>query len=180
MEYHSDRFTDASLVVYKAEKLVALLPANREEDTLFSHQGLTYGGLVVSPKLKLKDYITLFKELLQHLASQRIKSLHIKELPDFYATLPADELGYIAQLSQAKITRVDTASVIDYGNKLPIQSNRLEGVKKAHRQGLVIKEEEIFKGFWQEILVPNLTSRHGASPTHTQEEKSYKLLFQKT
>ena len=173
MEYHSDRFTDASLFVYKAEKLVAVLPANRVEDALYSHQGLTYGGLVVSPKLKLKDYITLFQELLQHLESQGIKSLHIKELPDFYATQPSEELGYLAQLTQAKTTRVDTASVIDYSNKLPIQSNRLEGVKKAERQGLVIKEEETFEAFWQEILLPNLASRHDAAPTHTQEEITY-------
>ena len=170
MDYHSDRFTDASLLVYKAEKLVAVLPANRSEDTVYSHQGLTYGGLVVSPKLKLKDYITLFQELLQHLESQGIKSLHIKELPDFYATQPSEELGYLAQLTQAKTTRVDTASVIDYSNKLPIQSNRLEGVKKAEKQGLVIKEEETFEAFWQEILLPNLATRHDALPTHTQEE----------
>jgi len=170
MEYHSDRFTDASLLVYKTKKLVALLPANRLEDRVYSHQGLTYGGLVVSLKLKLKDYIILFQELLQYLTKQGVSSFHIKELPDFYAIQPSQELGYLAQLTQAKTTRVDSASVIDYTNKLPIQPNRLEGVKKAKRQGLVIREEETFEAFWQEILLPNLATRHDASPTHTQEE----------
>ena len=44
MDYHKDRFEDYSLMVFKDEKLVAVLPANRVEDKLFSHQGLTYGG----------------------------------------------------------------------------------------------------------------------------------------
>ena len=47
MEYHSDRFQDFSLLVFEGEKLMSVLPANRVGDTVFSHQGLTYGGLVL-------------------------------------------------------------------------------------------------------------------------------------
>ena len=46
MEYHVNRFTDYSLLIFYSDKLVALLPANRAEATIFSHQGLTYGGLI--------------------------------------------------------------------------------------------------------------------------------------
>lgn len=170
MEYHSDRFQDYSLLIHKAEKLVAVLPANRLGDTLYSHQGLTYGGLIVSPKLKLKDYILLFQELLQHLEKQGIQTLVLKEMPDFYATYPSQEIGYVAQLTRAVITRVDTAAVIDYAATNTIQSNRLEGLKKAQKQGLVLKEETRFDAFWQDILLPNLAARHDALPTHTLEE----------
>lgn len=172
MDYHSDRFEDYSLLVYKDSKLLAVLPANRKENVVYSHQGLTYGGLVISPKLKLKDYITLFKELLQFLDSQGMNTLELKELPSFYCTHPAEEIGYVAQLTQSKINRVDTAAVIDNRNKLSIQNNRLEGVKKAQKQGLVIKEASQFDSFWKEILLPNLAQRHGAFPTHTLEEIS--------
>ncbi len=172
MDYHKEHFEDFSLLVYKNEKLVAVLPANRRETIVYSHQGLTYGGLVVSSKLKLKDYIILFKELLQFLKSQGVTTLELKELPGFYCTLPAEEIGYVAQLAGAISTRVDTASVIDYHNKLSIQSNRLEGVKKAKKQGLILKEESSFTGFWDKILLPNLAQRHDASPTHTSEEIS--------
>ena len=44
MEYHADRFTDYSLLVYDGNKLLALLPANRSGDVLYSHAGLTYGS----------------------------------------------------------------------------------------------------------------------------------------
>ena len=39
MEYHSDRFTDYSLLVYKDDLLYAVLPANIVGDKLYSHQG---------------------------------------------------------------------------------------------------------------------------------------------
>lgn len=51
MEYHSDRFEDYSLLIFdEKENLKALFPANRIENDLFSHQGLTYGGLILDEK----------------------------------------------------------------------------------------------------------------------------------
>jgi hypothetical protein len=64
MEYHKDRFDDFSLMVFDKEKLVAILPANRVGDTVFSHQGLTYGGLIYSDKLKLAGVLNVFQTVL--------------------------------------------------------------------------------------------------------------------
>jgi hypothetical protein len=49
MEYHQHQFSDYSLMVFDNEVLHAVLPANRVGETVFSHQGLTYGGFVLSP-----------------------------------------------------------------------------------------------------------------------------------
>ena len=50
MDYHADRFADFSLMFYNDKhKLCALLPANIDDGTLYSHQGLTYGGLRQRP-----------------------------------------------------------------------------------------------------------------------------------
>ena len=46
MDYHSEKFSDYSLLIYKGEKLIALLPANLINDQLFSHSGLSYGGFI--------------------------------------------------------------------------------------------------------------------------------------
>ena len=43
MDYHADRFADASLMCRRDGCLYALLPANRDGDALYTHQGLTYG-----------------------------------------------------------------------------------------------------------------------------------------
>ena len=37
MDYHSDRFTDHSLMMYKDEELIAVLPANIKDRTVYSH-----------------------------------------------------------------------------------------------------------------------------------------------
>lgn len=170
MEYHSDRFQDASQLIFKEDQLLAVLPANQSQDLLYSHQGLTYGGLVLSRKAKLTEVIRMFQALLSTLESQGIKKLLLKQLPSFYASLPSEELEYLAFICKASIPRVDSASVIVGGNRIPIQSNRKEGVKKAKRQELSIEEATNFSSFWKDILEPNLAQRHGAAPTHSLEE----------
>ena len=67
MDYHSDRFQDYSLIVLDGEKWVAVLPANVVGNQVFSHQGLTYGGLVYTEKLKLASVIEIFKAVLSFL-----------------------------------------------------------------------------------------------------------------
>ena len=170
MEYHADRFIDDSLMIYKAEKLVALLPANLEGEAIYSHQGLTYGGLLILPSLKITDLLELFKELLRYLESVDIKTLYLKQIPSFYNNIPSEGLDYLLHLAHASSHRVDSASVIDYRSNVQIQSNRLEGVKKAQKQELVIEEEDELDDFWNIILIPNLQEQHNAEPTHTIEE----------
>lgn len=170
MDYHSDRFVDHSVMIYKNEKVVAVLPANSKGNQLYSHQGLTYGGLLLSRKLKTADTLELFKELLKYLESKEITILDIKQPPSFYTQLPSEEVEYLLHLTQAECYRVDSASVIDYRSNVQIQSNRLEGVKKAQKHDLLIKEEDYLEDFWDVILIPNLKEQHNAEPTHSIEE----------
>lgn len=170
MDYHNDRFTDASLFVYKKNQLIAVLPANIDANTLYSHKGLTYGGLLYSAKLKLNQVIGIYKCLLEYLKSIGISSLQIKELPNIYQSSPNDEFKYVAFLLEAKLLRRDALSVIDYGTSFKIASNRKEGVKKAEKQQLEIKEDLNFEGFWNEILIPNLNEKYQTNPVHSLAE----------
>ncbi len=170
MDYHSDRFEDLSLLVYKESSLVAVLPANKKENTVHSHQGLTYGGLVLGKKTKLNEIIFIFKSVLSFLNKDGIETLHLKLTPSIYHKVPSDEMEYLLFISEATLTRVDVSSVIENASKLKIQSNRMEGVKKAEKNALEIIEGTDFKSFWSEILEPNLEQRHGAKPVHSLEE----------
>ena len=170
MEYHRDRFEDYSLVVQKDQKMVALLPANRKGAEVHSHQGLTYGGLLLGKKLKFNETLLIFQAVLQYLHVEGIETLHIKLIPANYHKIPSDELEYLLFISEATLTRVDVSSVIEQAAKLKIQSNRLQGVKKADKQGLKIKEDASFKAFWAKILEPNLKEKHQTKPVHSVEE----------
>ncbi|HEA31362.1 MAG TPA: GNAT family N-acetyltransferase [Leeuwenhoekiella sp.] len=176
MEYHADRFTDYSLLIYKKDQLVAVIPAHAEGKKLFSHQGLTYGGFILSRKIKFSEVFEVFKQLLVFLENDGFEILEIKNIPSFYNTLPAEELDYLCFLLKAEISRVDIAAVIDMKNRLPIQKNRLEGVKKAEKQQLKIEETTDFSAFWNDILIPNLARSHDAAPVHSLGE--IKLLNQ--
>ena len=52
MDYHKDRFSDHSLMIYYNYKLLAVVPAHEQNQILYAHQGLTYGGVVWHKKVK--------------------------------------------------------------------------------------------------------------------------------
>lgn len=174
MEYHSDRFEDFSLLVFdEKNKLRAVLPANLYQNEVFSHQGLTYGGIVIDASLKLESFVSIYAELLHFLAHQHIEKLTFKLLPSVYFKQPSEELNYALFLSAAELIRRDTLAVIDLKHPIQIDSNRLEGVKRAEKTGVVIKKEADFSAFWNLVLLPNLKQKHQAKPVHTLEEIQY-------
>ena len=54
MDYHADRFADCSFLIMEKGRIAAALSANRKGDTLYSHQGLTYGGLLTTEGMTAK------------------------------------------------------------------------------------------------------------------------------
>ncbi|MFD2826625.1 GNAT family N-acetyltransferase [Leeuwenhoekiella polynyae] len=170
MEYHKDRFKDYSLLVFKGERVVAVLPANKVEDTIYSHQGLTYGGLILEAEIRLKEALEIFEAVLSFLSQSEIKNLEIKVLPQFYQELPGDELDYLLFLIKAKLVKVETAAVIEYRNRIPLNSSRKSAANQAQKAGLQIVQTIDFEPFWKQVLEPNLHARHSAKPTHSLEE----------
>jgi hypothetical protein len=170
MDYHKDRFEDFSLLIYKGERLYALLPANINDDVVYSHQGLTYGSFVLQDSAKLKSTFLAFKEVLKFLFEERIKKLDIRIIPSFYNSLPSDELEYILYKAEASLVKRDVILLIDYQNKLRFQKNRREGINKAKRKGLLVKVDGDYEKFWNEILIPNLKEKYNTSPVHSLDE----------
>ena len=170
MEYHSDRFYDYSLIVLHKEKWIAVLPANKVGNAVFSHQGLTYGGLVYKEQSKLTTIITAFRAVLLFLNENAIRKLHLKAIPSIYHNKPAEEIQYALFLAEAQLVRRDSLSVLDMSQKINFSKIRKRGVQKGISNGLLIKEENDFKSFWDEILIPNLEKKHDAKPVHSLEE----------
>jgi len=170
MEYHQDRFEDYSLIIEQENNWVAILPANRVGDEVFSHQGLTYGGLVFKEDLKLEKVIFVFKSLAKKLYEEEVNKLILKEIPVVYCDFFSDEIKYALFLTEAKLIKRDTLAVIDLSKEILIAKNRIEGVKKGLKNQLIVKEEDDLSLFWNTILIPNLMNKHNAKPVHTLEE----------
>ncbi|MBO3117649.1 GNAT family N-acetyltransferase [Winogradskyella sp. DF17] len=178
MDYHKDRFQDSSLMIYRDSKLVALLPANKENDILFSHQGLTYGGLVYKKFLKSSDAINIWCAILKFLHKNSCNTLFLKELPYVYLENSVNNsMSYILFKTEALCKRVDMHSIINL-EQYKLSNSRKEGVKRGKKAGLVVKESETLELFWNDILIPNLKSKHGVIPVHSLSEiKSLKSKF---
>ena len=170
MDYHRDRFRDHSLMVYKDDRVFAVLPANKQDTQLISHQGLTYGGLILGTEAKLSDSLRAWTLMLQFLDQNGIETLKIKQIPGFYTLLPSDELAYFLFLCEAELINRDLIMLIDQQQALGFQKNRREGINKAMRKGLEVKVDDDFEAFWKEILKPNLSRKHGAEPVHSLDE----------
>ncbi|WP_162014342.1 GNAT family N-acetyltransferase [Kordia algicida OT-1] len=170
MEYHHDRFDDYSLILFKKDKPIALFPANIHENKVYSHQGLTYGGILVTENLKLRDVATCFQMILDDLKENNIQQLHIKQLPTIYSPLPTDELQYLLFTLEAKLTRRDALSIINMQQRPKVSKDRIAGNKRAIKHNLVVKEVHEFDDFWNQILISNLQKKHDAKPVHSLEE----------
>lgn len=170
MDYHKDRFNDFSLLFYKDRKLYAILPAHVVDSTLYSHFGLTYGGLVIDYRATASYTLCLFYELNTYLRTQHIKQVVYRPTPSIYHLIPAEEDLYaLFKVCNAQLVARNISSVIDLAHTLKWSENRRRGVKQCIKNGIEIKQSTNFAAFWQ-VLDDNLMNKYGAKPVHSLQE----------
>ena len=168
-DYHADRFEDASVWIMKEEQAVAMLAANRQGDTIVSHGGLTFGGLVLGNKTGAADVVEIFVHLREHWAAQGIRKLIYKPVPHIYHKVPSEEDLYALHRLQARTVRVDISTTIDQSHRLPLSKGRKHALGKARKAGITIRQSQDYAACWQ-MLTRNLSDRHGVTPTHSLAE----------
>ncbi|RGN39495.1 GNAT family N-acetyltransferase [Bacteroides oleiciplenus] len=170
MDYHADRFQDCSLLIFCNQKLIALFPGNLSGDCFYSHQGLTYGGILLSPSITLQQTENVFRTALNYLQAEcNVKSLVYRAIPHIYHRYPAEEDLYILTRLGATLTARSISSVIPLDDRLPFRTLRCRQLKKARACALKVIEDEDFISFWK-ILEENLHERYSVNPVHSLEE----------
>lgn len=169
MDYHSDRFQDSSLMVYRRGKLFALLPASAFGEQVQSHGGLTYGGLLLDQHATAEDVLELFSIIKDHFKARGFKELIYAPTPSIYHKLPAQEDLYALFRNGAQIVGCQPSSVIEMQRRLPFRCIRKSGAKKAEASKVEIIESDDFVAFW-EVLTSNLQGKYNVAPVHTLEE----------
>ncbi len=177
MDYHGDRFTDFSLIFYDAKgNILALLPANLATDngtrTLFSHQGLTYGGFVLGAKATMSDVSDLFQTTVEYLRTNDIHTFHYKQMPVCYHLYPAQEDEYALWRMGATIDVCNISSAVELNDSyfaLAREERRRRGMRRAVKAEYIIEETTNIVPFWR-ILETNLQERYGVRPVHTVGE----------
>ena len=167
MDYHHDRFEDHSIVVYRQNKLYALLPANISHDVLYTHQGLTFGGLIVDEHFTAAESITVFKLINAYLRNEGIRKVVYKAIPWLYHQQPAEEDLYaIYRTTNAKLVARDISTAIRLDMPLACNEMRNRGIKKALHHGIIVEESNRWTDFW-EVLITNLQTKYHVQPVHT-------------
>ena len=178
MDYHAEKFEDFSLLIFYNSELIALFPCNIRDGEVYSHEGLSYGGVIVKSEIKFLKYLELFTRLLKYFDEKSIKTLYIKQIPSIYNSNFNGELDYLSFVTGAKIYRRDIISVIDMQNESKISKDRIQGYKRGKRNKLEIKETDDLDEFWNYILIPTLLNRHYVNPVHSLEDiKKLKRVF---
>lgn len=170
MDYHSNRFDDNSLLFYKTHKLYALLPANKVKKTLYSHQGLTYGGLIYNSKATTLDIVELVAIMNEYLRNEGFEKVIYKPIPFIYHINPAQEDLYaLFRECDAKIIGRNISSTIIQTNKIKFTESRKSGIRKALANNITVGMSNDLSIFW-DILNTNLKNKYGVSPVHTLSE----------
>ncbi|MDE6783233.1 MAG: GNAT family N-acetyltransferase, partial [Paramuribaculum sp.] len=172
MDYHADRFTDCSLLIEDGPtgRLLAVLPANREGDTLVSHRGLTYGGLIVGrrhlPDCRIAEVADAIAEWCK---ANGIHRIDYRPVPHIYHRYPSE--ADIAALLHRGATF--TGAVIS--SAIPLREPRVDNesmrqaARKAVEAGLRTAYSTDLTAF-HAILCECLHERHDAHPVHTLAE----------
>lgn len=170
MDYHSQRFPDSSLMIHDQRgRLMGLLPATENDGVLLSHAGLTFGGVISGPGMKIAPMLDIFNCMCSELRERGIREVIYKVVPHMYHVLPAEEDLYALFRLGARLIRRDVSATIDRRARLPFSKGREWALKQAAKHDLSVEESFDFSGFMS-IEEELLRTKYNARPTHTAAE----------
>lgn len=171
LEYHANRYTDHSFVFKKNNKTLAVLPANKENNSIISHGGITYGGLVLKKKLSTEIIIEIMESLICLLKELKINDFVYKAPPYVFHSQPSDEPLYLLKRYGAELFRRDLSSLIFLKDRLPYSQIRKRQIKKAQKSEIIIRSSDDFQSFHN--LLCNSLAKHKTKPAHSVKELVY-------
>lgn len=169
MDYHADRFADASMLVAFGGRDVAAFPASRHEDEIVSHGGLTFGGLLSGPEMTTGRTLDVLREIAAALRAQGAHRLVYKPVPHIYHVGPAEEDLYVLHACGARLIRRDVSSAVAAGVRARAVSERRRALARARAAGLKVAEDDRIEAYMA-LAADVLGERHAAAPVHTAAE----------
>ncbi len=169
MDYHADRFQDASVVaVDERRSIVAVFPANVVGDRVVSHGGLTYGGLILSPRTGQADCIELMTAIAEHFRRAGMKSMLYKAVPVIFQPRPAEDDLYALFRLGADLVRRDASTVVDLRGGYRFSKGRKWSIGKARKAGVAVARRSDPARF--HALLCDVLHKHAATPVHSVAE----------
>jgi len=168
MDYHNERFIDHSLIISRNNKVIALFPANECENQIFSHNGLTFGSLIMSYDLRAFEVLNIFLQIKEYYNILEFRDIIYKVIPSIFHNYPAQEDLYALYRLDAILIRRDISSVIDLNKPIRFSESKRQSVTKCLKNDIVFQETNNFIEYWS--LLTSVLSKFGTKPVHTIEE----------
>lgn len=180
MDYHAERFPDASLIFLDDKgKPLGGIPATIGKDgrTVSSHAGLTYGGLLLPPNATTLVVRDMWRAAARHYGNAGCEEMLYKPVPHIYHGMPCEEDLYWLFRAEARLVSRAVSTAVPLPSRLPLSPLRRRKTAKARKAGLAVAEcesgarESGWDAFW-ELLGHVLLSRHHVRPVHSLSEIS--------
>ena len=171
MEYHSDRFSDHSLLVFsEKESLVAIFPANLSGEELISHQGLSFGGIVIDSKMDTLTSLQCLDVIVDYCSKSGISAIIYKKIPPIYSSTLSEEDSFSLVYKGAKLIRRDLSCAVELNSQLGYAKSRSRNIKKALKNEVSCDESPDLLGSFYDVLTNNLARVHDLKPVHSYDE----------
>lgn len=169
MDYHADRFSDCSLLISNSGSTIGLIPANRTGETIWSHQGLSYGGLLSRSSARHSDVVGCLKSAATAWLKAGAAMLRYKTVPHVFHRFPAEEDIFTLFAAAGRVVRRDLFTIVPLQNRLSYSKGRKHALSLSRRADVEVCESRNFNGFY-DILEHRLDEKYNARPTHSADE----------
>lgn len=174
LSYHGDRFEDVSLLVNNGDgRTIAVFPAAIHpvaSDTVISHPGATFGGLVAGGQCRGESCISALDDIAAYYRSMGFKRLLYKVTPHIYHQVPTqDDLYALFRLGFRRV-RCDISATIAARDRPSLTKGRKYEISKARKRGVeVVEGLDQLKDIYG-LIEANLWKAHQAKPVHDVSE----------
>jgi len=122
------------------EKLIGLLPANLRGDTLYSHEGLTFGSVISNSEMKTSTMLQVFEELIKY-CKEKIYAEYFTNLFLIYITRFPQMKTFTFVSQRCYYYCRSPCSTISFHEKVEYSRERTKAIRKAQKNGLFVKKE---------------------------------------
>jgi hypothetical protein len=168
MDYHADRFVDRSLMIERNGEAMGVFPASVRDNTVTSHGGLTYAGLISTHALRAESTLAVFDRMASHYRALGVERVVYKAVPHVFHACPAEEDLYALHRLGARLVRRDLSSAIALQETFHFTPGRRHAVDKARKAGIQLQAAADPEAF--HALLSDVLRKHDTVPTHSLPE----------
>ncbi len=173
LSYHPQgRFKDHHLIIREKGNIISLFPAVKDDKTIISHKGASYGGFVLKDGIGIRTTYLVVEHVLSYLRDRGYQKILLTQPPLIYYKEPNQYIDFALLKHGFTYRKREITAVIPLDRAEPLVSFHADArrsTKKAIREGVYISISDDYKTFYK-ILKRNLGMRHNVSPTHTLRE----------